>query len=202
MKIYVFFLGKTKTNRYLCSTVNNYSIEIIKTKTSMSGKSTFKTSVLGMQSNLLSFAMKLTLNRDEAQDLVQDTTLKALNNEEKFVDNTNFKGWMLTIMRNIFINNYRKTSRENTMVDSSEDLYHLNLKQDSGFETPDGAYAVGEISTIISGFPADYREPFNLHVAGYKYEEIAEKLDMPLGTVKSRIFFTRKRLREILKDYR
>lgn len=168
----------------------------------MSGKSTFKTSVLGMQSNLLSFALKLTLNKDEAQDLVQDTTLKALNNEEKFVDNTNFKGWMLTIMRNIFINNYRKSARENTMVDSSEDLYHLNLKQDSGFETPDGAYAVGEISTIISGFPADYREPFNLHVAGYKYEEIAEKLGMPLGTVKSRIFFTRKRLREILVDYR
>ncbi|MBD5280181.1 MAG: RNA polymerase sigma factor [Bacteroides sp.] len=168
----------------------------------MSGKSTFKTSVLGMQSNLLSFAMKLTLNRDEAQDLVQDTTLKALNNEEKYVDNTNFKGWMLTIMRNIFINNYRKNARENTMVDSTEDLYHLNLKQDSGFETPDGAYAVGEISTIISGFPNDYREPFNLHIAGYKYEEIAEKLGMPLGTVKSRIFFTRKRLREILKDYR
>ena len=168
----------------------------------MSGKSTFKTSVLGMQSNLLSFAMKLTLNRDEAQDLVQDTTHKALNNEEKYVDNTNFKGWMLTIMRNIFINNYRKNARENTMVDSTEDLYHLNLKQDSGFETPDGAYAVGEISTIISGFPNDYREPFNLHIAGYKYEEIAEKLGMPLGTVKSRIFFTRKRLREILKDYR
>ena len=168
----------------------------------MSGKSTFKTSVLGMQSNLLSFAMKLTLNRDEAQDLVQDTTLKALNNEEKYVDNTNFKGWMLTIMRNIFINNYRKNARENTMVDSTEDLYHLNLKQDSGFETPDGAYAVGEIPTIISGFPNDYREPFNLHIAGYKYEEIAEKLGMPLGTVKSRIFFTRKRLREILKDYR
>lgn len=168
----------------------------------MSGKSTFKKSVLGMQSNLMSFAMKLTLDKEEAQDLVQDTTLKALNNEEKFVDNTNFKGWMLTIMRNIFINNYRKNTRENTMVDSSEDLYHLNLKQDSGFETPDGAYAVGEISTIISRFPADYREPFNLHVAGYKYEEISETLGMPLGTVKSRIFFTRKRLREILKDYR
>ncbi len=168
----------------------------------MSGKPTFKSSVLGMQSNLLSFAMKLTLDKDEAKDLVQDTTLKALNNEEKFVDNTNFKGWMLTIMRNIFINNYRKSSRENTMVDSSEDLYHLNLSQDSGFDTPDGSYAVREISTIISGFPADYREPFSLHVAGYKYEEIAEKLSMPLGTVKSRIFFTRKRLREILKDYR
>lgn len=168
----------------------------------MSVKPTFKTSVLGMQSNLLSFAMKLTLNRDEAQDLVQDTTLKALNNEEKFVDDANFKGWMMTIMRNIFINNYRKSARENTMVDSTEDLYHLNLKQDSGIESPDGDFTDREISTIIAGFPADYREPFNLHVAGYKYEEISAKLNMPLGTVKSRIFFTRKRLREILKDYR
>lgn len=168
----------------------------------MSNKTTFKKSILGMQGNLLSFALKLTMNRDEAQDLVQDTTLKALNNEEKFVENTNFKGWMLTIMRNIFINNYRKDTRENTMIDATEDLYHLNLSQDSGLETPEGAYAANEISLILSKFPADYRESFSMHVAGYKYEEIAEKLSMPLGTVKSRIFFTRKRLREILKDYR
>lgn len=168
----------------------------------MSNKSNFKNSVLGMQGNLLSFALKLTLNKDEAQDLVQDTTLKALRNEEKFVENTNFKGWMLTIMRNIFINNYRKCARENTMVDSSEDLYHLNLCQDSAMETPDGAYACQEISAVIAQFPAEYREPFSMHVAGYKYEEIAERLRMPLGTVKSHIFFTRKRLREILTDYR
>ncbi|MDE6534337.1 MAG: RNA polymerase sigma factor [Muribaculaceae bacterium] len=168
----------------------------------MSNKPSFKSSVLGMQANLLSFALKLTLNRDEAQDLVQDTTLKALNNEEKFVDNANFKGWMLTIMRNIFINNYRKTARENTMVDTTDDLFHLNLRQDSGMESPEGVFAINEISTIIAGFPEDYREPFSLHVAGYKYEEISERLSMPLGTVKSRIFFTRKRLREILKDYR
>lgn len=168
----------------------------------MNSKPTFKASVLGMQSNLLSFALKLTLNKDEAHDLVQDTTLKALNNEEKFVDNANFKGWMLTIMRNIFINNYRKSAREKTMIDTSEDLYHLNLRQDSGVGTPEGAYTINEISSIIAGFPADYREPFSLHVAGYKYEEISEKLSMPLGTVKSRIFFTRKRLREILSDYR
>ncbi len=168
----------------------------------MTTKSSFKTSVLGMQGNLLSFALKLTLNKDEAKDLVQDTTLKALNNEEKYLENTNFKGWMLTIMRNIFINNYRKAARENTVVDSTEDCYHLNLSQDSGLESPDGAFTVNEISSIIAQFPADYREPFNMHVAGYKYEEIAERLSMPLGTVKSRIFFTRKRLREILKDYR
>lgn len=168
----------------------------------MSNKPTFKSSVLGVHANLLSFALKLTLNRDEAHDLVQDTTLKALNNEEKFVDNANFKGWMLTIMRNIFINNYRKSARENTMIDTSEDLYHLNLQQDSGVVTPEGAYAIGEISSILAGFPEDYREPFSLHVAGYKYEEISQRLSMPLGTVKSHIFFTRKRLREILKDYR
>lgn len=168
----------------------------------MSTKPTFKSSVLGMQANLLSFALKLTLNKDEAHDLVQDTTLKALNNEEKFVENANFKGWMLTIMRNIFINNYRRTARENTMVDTTDDLYHINVGQVASVGTPEGAYAIGEISSIIAAFPEDYREPFNLHVAGYKYEEISEKLSMPLGTVKSRIFFTRKRLREILKDYR
>ena len=112
----------------------------------MSSKPTFISSVLGMQANLRSFAMKLTLDKDEAHDLVQDTTLKALSNEDKFVDNANFKGWMLTIMRNIFINNYRKNVRENTIVDTSEDFYHLNLKQDSGLDTPDGAYAVNEIS--------------------------------------------------------
>lgn len=168
----------------------------------MSNQSAFVSSVLGIQANLRSFALKLTLDKDAAHDLVQDTTLKALNNEEKFVDQTNFKGWMLTIMRNIFINNYRKSVRENTMIDASEDLYHLNLKQDSGIDSPDGAYAVNEISDILARFPKDFSEPFSLHVAGYKYEEISEKLSMPLGTVKSRIFFTRKRLREILKDYR
>lgn len=161
----------------------------------------FKSSVLGMQGNLLSFALKLTANREEAKDLVQDTTLKALKNESKFVDNTNFKGWMLTIMRNIFINNYRKNARENTIVDASEDLFHLNMCQESGLETPDGAFACNEISAIIGRFSEDYRKPFSMHVAGYKYEEIAERLQMPLGTVKSRIFFARKKLRDILTDY-
>lgn len=168
----------------------------------MNNKSSFKSSVVGMQGNLLSFAMKLTLNRDEAHDLVQDTTLKALNNEEKYVENTNIKGWMLTIMRNIFINNYRKNVRENTVVDTTEDSYHINLSQESSFDSTEGSFAVGEISSIIAKFPKEFREPFSMHVAGYKYEEIAEKLGMPLGTVKSRIFLTRQNLREILKDYR
>ncbi|MDE5774396.1 MAG: sigma-70 family RNA polymerase sigma factor [Muribaculaceae bacterium] len=168
----------------------------------MDSRHNFQSSVLGMQSNLMSFAMKLTLNKDKAYDLVQDTTLKALNNEEKFTENANFKGWMLTIMRNIFINNYRKSSRENTTVDMSEDMHVINMASDSSDVTPEGAYTCSEITAIIQTFPEDYREPFNMHVAGYKYEEIAEKLNMPMGTVKSRIFFTRQRLRAILKDYR
>lgn len=168
----------------------------------MAKKNDFKNSVIGIQSNLLSFALKLTANREEAQDLVQDTTLKALNSEEKFVENTNFKGWMLTIMRNIFINNYRKSARENTVVDSSEDLFHLNLSQESGFDTPDGAFACSEISALIAGLAPEYRTPFSMYVSGYKYEEIAEKLTMPLGTVKSRIFITRQKLRNVLSDYR
>lgn len=168
----------------------------------MSDKITFRKSLVGMQGNLMSFALKLTTNREEAQDLVQETTLKALNNQEKYVENTNFKGWMMTIMRNIFINDYRRSSREQTVVDADENMFHLNLCQDSGFSTPDGAYAVNEISQILAKFPADYRQPFSLHLAGYKYEEISDKLSMPLGTVKSRIFVTRQKLRDILKDYR
>ena len=125
----------------------------------MASQNSFKSTLLGMQGNLLSFAMKLTLNSDEAHDLVQDTTLKALNNEEKFVDNANFKGWMMTIMRNIFINNYRKSARENTIIDTSEDLYRLNVPQDSGMETSDNAYSVSEISSIIAGFPEGFRQP-------------------------------------------
>ena len=168
----------------------------------MSDKSSFKSMVFAMQSNLMAFAMKLTLNKEEAQDLVQDTNLKALKNEAKFVDASNPRGWMLTIMRNIFINNYRRSTRENIVLDTSEDGYLLNLPQESGMSNPEGAFALGEITSIIEKFPEDYRQPFNLHVAGYKYEEIADKLRMPLGTVKSRIFTIRKQLREILKDYR
>ncbi|MBD5186630.1 MAG: RNA polymerase sigma factor [Muribaculaceae bacterium] len=167
----------------------------------MKAKEPFKQRLLGLQSNLLSFAYQLTSNRDEAQDLLQDTTLKALDNEGKFVDNVNFKGWVFTIMRNIFINNYRQSVRQATVVDKTEDLYHLNISQDSGLDTPEGSYAMKEITATLNEFSDEFRIPFNMHVAGYKYNEIAEKLNLPLGTVKSRIFFARKRLREQLADY-
>ena len=167
----------------------------------MKSSESFKSRLLGLQGNLLSFAYQLTSNREEAQDLLQDTTLKALDNEEKYVDNVNFKGWIFTIMRHIFINNYRQTVRQATVVDKTEDLYHLNISQDSGLSTPEGSFAVKEIHEALNSFSDDYRIPFNMFVAGYKYHEIADKLGLPLGTVKSRIFFARKRLRDELSDY-
>ena len=167
----------------------------------MSSKN-FESKLLSLQSNLLNFAYLLTSNRDDAYDLLQDTTLKALDNEDKYVENVNFKGWVFTIMRNIFINNYRRVVRSATVIDQTEDLYHLNLSQDSGLETPEGSFGANEISDAINAFPDEYRIPFSMHVAGYKYNEIAEKMNLPLGTVKSRIFFARKKLQAQFADYR
>ncbi len=151
---------------------------------------------------MLNFAYMLTSNRDDAYDLLQDTTLKALDNEDKFTEGTNFKGWVFTIMRNIFINNYRRGARQATVVDTTENLYLLNIAQDSGMETPDGSYSVNEISESINDLPEEFRIPFSMHVAGYKYNEIAEHMQLPLGTVKSRIFFARKKLQQRFADYR
>ena len=163
---------------------------------------TFQNRLMGLQANLLNFAYMLTSNRDDAYDLLQDTTLKALDNREKYVDNTNFKGWVFTIMRNIFINNYRRIARSATVIDQTEDCYHLNLSQDSGLESPDGSYTAAEITSAINEFPEKYRVPFSMHVAGYKFNEIAEEMNLPLGTIKSRIFFARQELQKRFADYR
>lgn len=162
----------------------------------------FSKKLVSLQSSLLHFAYSLTSNRDDAYDLLQDTTLKALDNRDKYIDNTNFKGWFFTIMRNIFINNYRRVVRNQTIVDQSDDLHLLNVVQDSGLDTPEGVFAMHEINKCINSFNAEYREPFSMFVSGYKYHEIAEKMALPLGTVKSRIFFARKKLQMSLKDYR
>ena len=161
-----------------------------------------QTRLMDLQSNMLNFAYMLTSNRDDAYDILQDTMLKVLDNADKYTENTNFKGWVFTIMRNIFINNYRRIARSATVIDQTEDLYHLNLSQDSGIDSPEGSYAASEITAAINEFPEKYRVPFSMHVAGYKYEEIAEEMNLPLGTIKSRIFFARKELQTRFADYR
>ena len=162
----------------------------------------FTQNLLGMQAELRRFALKLTADKEEADDLLQETSLKALDNEDKYTPDTNFKGWMYTIMRNIFINNYRKTVRDQTFVDHTDNLFHLNLPQDSGFVSTEGNYDLKEIRRIVNALPKEYRVPFSMYVSGFKYREIAERLGLPIGTVKSRIFFTRQRLQKDLKDFR
>lgn len=161
-----------------------------------------QTQLMALQDNLLNFAYMLTSNRDDAYDLLQDTTLKVLDNQEKYSTNVNFKGWVFTIMRNIFINNYRHSVRSATVIDQTEDLYHLNSSQQSSIESVETTYAAGEIADAINSFSDEYKIPFSMHVAGYKYNEIAERMGLPLGTVKSRIFFARQKLQVMLADYR
>ncbi len=117
----------------------------------------FRQKLTSLQANMLNFAYMLTSDREDAADLMQDTMLKVLDNADKFTDNSNFKGWVFTIMRNIFINNYRKAARAATVVDTTDDLYHLNLSQDSGIATPEGAFGAREITDAINSFPDKYR---------------------------------------------
>ncbi|MGM9871290.1 MAG: RNA polymerase sigma factor [Muribaculaceae bacterium] len=164
--------------------------------------SAFQDSLMRLQGNMLNFAFMLTSNRDDAYDLLQDTTIKALDNRDKFADDTNFKGWVFTIMRNLFINNYRRGARQATLIDTTDNLYFLNISQDSGLASPESTCTEREITAAIAELDDDYRIPFSMMVAGYKYNEIAEKLNLPLGTVKSRIFYARKCLKERFADYR
>ena len=120
---------------------------------------TFQKDLLGVQSDLLRFAYKLTSDREEANDLLQETSLKALDNEDKYVPDTNFKGWMYTIMRNIFINNYRKVVSDQTFVDQTDNLYHLNLPQESGFQSTESAYDLKEMHRIVNAKAGELRKP-------------------------------------------
>ena len=162
----------------------------------------FAQDLLSVQTELLNFAYKLTADREEANDLLQETSLKALDNEDKYTAETNFKGWIYTIMRNIFINNYRKALRDQTYVDQTVNQFYLNQNIDIEGDSTEGSYDLKEMRRIVNALPKEYRIPFSMYVSGFKYREIADKLGLPLGTVKSRIYFTRQKLQEELKDFR
>jgi RNA polymerase sigma-70 factor (ECF subfamily) len=162
----------------------------------------FNNKLISMEDRLERFAISLTANREEAKDLLQETYLKALSSKDKFIEFTNFEAWAYTIMKNTFINNYRKAVRQNTIVDTTKDLYYLNNSKESNFVRPDSSMQHKEINKHINNLQDELKIPFLMHTQGYKYKEIAEKLDLKIGTVKSRIFFTRKKLMESLPDYR
>lgn len=161
----------------------------------------FNSKLISMKNHLERFALSLTYNKEEANDLLQETFLKALTYKDKFVEFTNLKAWVFTIMKNIFINSYRKSVRVSTMVDNTKDLFLLNNTSETRHSMPDSEYAFNEINHIINRLHKDFKIPFQMHNEGYKYQEIADNLNLKIGTVKSRIFFTRKKLIESLADY-
>ena len=161
----------------------------------------FNSRMIGMTTNLQRYATRLTGDPDMAMDLVQDTYLKALKFRDNFVEFTNLKAWIFTILKNTFINNYRHNLKENTIMDGTRDLFYINLPYDKGYISPESNYIAEEIEKEIDKLSNKFRIPFRMHLDGYKYHEIADKLGLNIGTVKSRIFLTRQILMSRLKDY-
>ncbi|MDR1181742.1 MAG: RNA polymerase sigma factor [Bacteroidales bacterium] len=161
----------------------------------------FKEAILSMQGKLNHFAITLTCNSEDAEDLVQDTYLKVLTSEDKYEEDTNLKAWVLTIMRNTFINDYRKRKRINEVMNNHADISTIKQFVLQSPERADMNYYVKEINKQINRIEEQQRIPFEMFLDGYQYKEIAEKMNISMGTVKSRIFFARKKLQNILSDY-
>jgi len=152
-------------------------------------------------SPLRGYALKLTQDHEDANDLVQETMLKAFKNKDKFEEGTNLKGWLYTIMKNIFINNYRRMVKGNIFTDDTEGQFYINQASFTDKNEGERNLVMKEINTAIGELADNLKIPFLMSFEGYKYEEIAEQLDVPLGTVKIRIHVARQRLMERLKDY-
>lgn len=147
------------------------------------------------------FAVTLTHDNEIAKDLFQETLFRALANKEKYNVGTNIKAWLYTIMRNIFINNYRKKARQNTVLDNSPNEFLLDYNQTTSSNAAEATLQLKEIQSYIHQLPEIFKKPFLLYFDGFKYHEIAGMLKEPLGTIKSRIHFARKLLKAQIERY-
>jgi len=161
----------------------------------------FGYSINKISSSLKPFALRLTKDDEAANDLLQETVLKAFTNREKFTDGTNLKAWLYTIMKNTFITNYQRMVRRNTFIDTTENLHYINSSENISENLAYSSFAMKDINRAIKKLDDTYRVPFMMHFRGFKYHEIAEKLQIPIGTVKNRIHIARKELKDKLKNY-
>lgn len=149
---------------------------------------------------LRAFAYKLTKDNFKADDLFQQTALSAFRNKTKFKQGTNIKAWLCTIMKNLFINNYRKLKRANQIFDHSPENFYIN----SGANTivNEGIHQVEyeELNALVNNLDDQLKKPFLMHFEGFKYEEISKEMELPLGTTKSRIFMARKALKTAINN--
>ena|SRR5664279_1295523 len=154
----------------------------------------FTEQLLEMEQSLTKYATHFKLGSADSRDLVQETYLKAILNREKFVDNRYLKAWVFTIMRNTFINNYRQNLLHKTFYEHDDESFSFKQTMTSDSTNPDSALSVIEINQKIEQLRECFREPFKMYIAGFRYKEIAEKININIGTVKSRIFLARKLL--------
>lgn len=147
------------------------------------------------------FAFTLTKDQEAAKDLVQETLFRALANKEKYHIGTNIKAWMYTIMRNIFINNYRRKSKQQTIFDHTANDFLIDTNQVTVTNDAIATLNLKEVQEAIHKLPEIFRNPFLLYFDGYKYHEIAVMLHEPLGTIKSRIHFARKLLKSQIERH-
>ncbi len=159
----------------------------------------FNNQLNALSTILNSFAYNLTKNSEDAKDLYQETAYRAITNRDKFMPGTNLKAWLFTIMKNIFINNYRRKAKANTIVDSTENMYFINSGSATISNDAGSNIFMQELKDMIESLEDSIRIPFEMHYEGFKYQEIADELDLPLGTVKSRIFFARRALKEMIE---
>ena len=161
----------------------------------------FSYSLDKMSKSLKPFALKLTKDMEEANDLLQETILKAFTNRDKFTDGTNLKAWLYTIMKNTFITNYQRMVRRNTFIDTTDNLHYINSSSSITENRAYSSFAMRDIKSAISKLDDAYKTPFMMHYRGFKYHEIADRLSIPIGTVKNRIHIARKELKATLKNY-
>jgi RNA polymerase sigma-70 factor (ECF subfamily) len=159
----------------------------------------FQTKVIALQNFLKPYALNLTNDMEDTYDLLQETMFKALSNRDKFEEGTNIKAWLYTIMKNIFINNYRRKTKMRITSDGSDNTFYLDSGQQAEPNRAQGKMIMDDLMKIVATLPDEYRVPFLRHYEGFKYQEIADELDLPLGTVKSRIFLARQELKKKLQ---
>jgi RNA polymerase sigma-70 factor (ECF subfamily) len=154
-----------------------------------------------MEKPLLGFAQSLTRNTEDAKDLLQETFVKAIRYKNSFSTGTNFKAWTFTIMKSIFINQYRRKIRSKTFHDDSEGQIQIVSHTVSSDRNAEMDANLKDIYKAINNLSQDLKQPFLKHYSGFKYKEIADDLKLPIGTVKSRIFLARKQLMHELKYF-
>ncbi|MFZ4260767.1 RNA polymerase sigma factor [Sphingobacterium sp. HJSM2_6] len=165
-------------------------------------KHEFNALVIQQSESLKMYAKNFTRDHEDANDLVQDTLLKAVTYFKNFRDGTNLRGWLYTIMKNTFINNYRRVVKTNSFITKEDEISQTNLVVSATKNKGENKFVIEDIHYALSKLSDEYYIPFTMYFEGYKYHEISDHLKIPIGTVKTRIHVARKSMKKTLSAYK